>query len=244
MEGALVDKSSQLILAALSRAAAEPGGLRLHGNRKSPGLFPASAAARTLAQRCKDEGYLRVLSSESQGKSVREVCALTDKGLAFVLEQTGPRQVLEDLVRTLESQRGQVEELVAAARRWQASLDSLRATVALVLGELQHPRKNQANAVPMPSVNGSEHWKPEIETYLRHWQGSGASADCPLPKLYQQALMTDPHLSIGRFHDGLRQLHDQERIYLHPWTGPLYEMPEPACALLIGHEVAYYASPR
>ena len=56
-----------------------------------------------------------------------------------------------------------------------------------------------------------------------------------------------PHtatLSIGQFHDGLRELHDREQVYLHPWTGPLYAMPEPAFALLIGHEIAYYASQR
>ena len=31
------------------------------------------------------------------------------------------------------------------------------------------------------------------------------------------------------------------QVYLHPWTGPLYALPEPAFALLVGHEVAYYA---
>jgi hypothetical protein len=51
-------------------------------------------------------------------------------------------------------------------------------------------------------------------------------------------------LTIGQFHDGLRELHNREQVYLHPWTGPLYELPEPAYALLIGHEVAYYASER
>jgi hypothetical protein len=58
--------------------------------------------------------------------------------------------------------------------------------------------------------------------------------------------LRDAHrpLTIGQFHDGLRQLHEDEQIYLHPWTGPLYAMPEPAFALLIGHEVAYYASER
>ena len=28
------------------------------------------------------------------------------------------------------------------------------------------------------------------------------------------------------------------------WTGPLYAIPEPPLALLVGHEIAYYASPR
>jgi hypothetical protein len=240
----LVDKSSQILVSALTRALAEPGGLPLHGSRKTPGLFPASAAARALAQRCKDEGYLRVLQSETRGKTLREVCTITDKGVGFVLEQTSPRQVLEDLVRKLQAQHGQVENLVATGCRWQASLDALQTTVRRVLDQLQTPRKNPAETGRLPWTNGSEQWKPEIETYLRHWQASGGTADCPLPQLYQQAVRIDPHLSIGRFHDGLRQLHDQKRIYLHPWTGPLYEMPEPACALLIGHEVAYYASPR
>jgi hypothetical protein len=49
-------------------------------------------------------------------------------------------------------------------------------------------------------------------------------------------------LTIGLFHDGLRGLCEAQCIYLHPWTGPLYDMPEPALALLVGHEIAYYAS--
>jgi hypothetical protein len=51
-------------------------------------------------------------------------------------------------------------------------------------------------------------------------------------------------VTIGQFHDGLRRLHDGATIYLHPWTGPLYELPEPRFALLVGHEIAYYASSR
>ena len=66
------------------------------------------------------------------------------------------------------------------------------------------------------------------------------SVDCPLPHLYR----TLSEQTIGQFHDALRQLHSQQRIYLHPWTGPLCELPEPALALLVGHEVAYYASAR
>ena len=55
---------------------------------------------------------------------------------------------------------------------------------------------------------------------------------------------TVPAPTIGHFHDSLRRLHEQEKIYLHPWTGPLYEIPEPPYALLVGHEIAYYASIR
>src|SRR5207247_10526757 len=79
--------------------------------------------------------------------------------------------------------------------------------------------------------------------HLSRWHDS-VPGDCPLPELYRRLLDAHSDLTIGRFHDGLRALHDRECVYLHPWTGPLYALPEPAFALLIGHEVAYYASER
>jgi hypothetical protein len=74
---------------------------------------------------------------------------------------------------------------------------------------------------------------------LSDWD-STAGEDCTLPELFRR--LGAP--SIGTFHDALRQLHDRGAIYLHPWTGPLYAVPEPAFALLVGHGVAYYASAR
>ena len=44
--------------------------------------------------------------------------------------------------------------------------------------------------------------------YLKDWQDAGQSSDCPLPDLYRQAQGTTADLTIGRFHDGLRRLHD------------------------------------
>jgi hypothetical protein len=68
--------------------------------------------------------------------------------------------------------------------------------------------------------------------------------DCPLAELFASLSTLDPAPTVGQFHDALRQLHSESRIYLHPWTGPLYALPEPAVALLVGHEVAFYASLR
>ncbi len=77
---------------------------------------------------------------------------------------------------------------------------------------------------------------------LQRWQAATPVArDCPLPDLYR-ALESQP--TVGEFHDALRQLHADGRIYLHPWTGPLYALPDPPFALLVGHEIAYYVSPR
>ena len=94
------------------------------------------------------------------------------------------------------------------------------------------------------SANGSDAWLPALLHFLRDRQNSNALDDCSLPDLFRQARQISPQLSVGHFHDGLRSLHAREQIYLHPWTGPLHELPELAVALLVGHEVAYYASPR
>jgi hypothetical protein len=241
----LADKSTSLILEALSRAVADPGGMPLHGNKKAPGLFAATATARQLAQRCKEEGLLRVVLGDGRGKNVGERCALTEKGIDFLLSQLSPKQVLEDLVRTLQEQQTQVGELVATARQWQAGLEALTTYVEKVLRESQRPKlANGTAGMPALSGNGSEAWLAMVNTVLSQWHDIAAGTDCPLPELFRKARDANAPLTIGHFHDGLRQLHEQERIYLHPWTGPLYEIPEPAYALLLGHEVVYYASTR
>lgn len=237
----MADKPVQLILEALGRAAAEPAGVPLHGGKAAAGLFATTAPAKQAAQRCKDEGYLRVVRTESRGKTVQEVCALTEKGLAYLLSQVSPRQVLEDFVRALESRQAQVDELLAVARQTQDTLDGLKATAEKVLRQLGKP-SSPAGAVP--SGNGSETWRAVALSYLAQWQASGSSEDCPLPTLFARARQAEPGLGIGHFHDGLRGLYEDEKIYLHPWTGPLYEIPEPQFALLIGHDIAYYASIR
>src|SRR5690349_11316932 len=101
------------MLDALSRAAAEPAGLPLHGGRAAP--------------RCRDEGLLHLVGTEPRGKAVQERWAITERGLAYLLRQASPKQVLEDLVRTLEARQGQVAELVATAQQTRASLEALKA---------------------------------------------------------------------------------------------------------------------
>jgi hypothetical protein len=85
---------------------------------------------------------------------------------------------------------------------------------------------------------------PALLHALHHWAGSGTSKDYPLPELYRQAHAACPALTIGTFHDALRRLAEEGQVHLHPWSGPLYDIPEPPYALLVGHVVAYYASLR
>lgn len=247
----MADKSTQLILDALSRAAAEPAGLPLYVQKTEPGLFPATTAARTAADRAKAEGLLRVLESESKGRAARETCVLTDKGRQYLVHQSSPRQVLEDFVRVLEDRQAAVAELSAAAVRMAAGLESIRTAVEQVLPRLTD--HYQSNGTPMNAIfiparpsapAASDALISDVKARLAEWHAAaGSSQDCPLPDLYR-TLESGNQLSVGLFHDALRQLHDDHQVYLHPWTGPLYALPEPAFALLVGHEVAYYASIR
>jgi hypothetical protein len=248
----VTDKSSQLVLSALSRAAADPDGLPLHGGRTAPGLFPATTGGKQAARRCLDEGYLRPL----EPSAAKPRCAITDKGVSYLLAQVSPRQVLEDLVRVLEARQAQFDDLLAAARESRAALDALKASAERVLQLVARAEKPAglsalftafrgdgaaANGSAAPQGTDVEN---SILAHLARWQDSGALEDCPLPQLYRGCAADVPGLSVGRFHDALRQLEHTGRVYLHPWTGPLYDLPEPPFALLVGHEIAYYASAR
>lgn len=232
MEGALADKSSQLVVDSLRRAMACPTGMPLIGAR-GEALFTSSASARQAADDCKEQDLLRVVRTEPRGKSVQEIVALTNKGFHVVLHQAGAKQVLDDLVRAVEARERQLAELVAGARETQAALDGLRQVAARVLEHLG--QGEGASSDPTPEALAGK-----IVLRLEEWHASEPAKDCPLPELYARTRAC----SVGGFHDALRLLHEQRQIYLHPWTGPLYSMPEPPLALLVGHEVAYYASLR
>lgn len=241
----MADQSTRLILDALSRAVAQPAGLPLFAAKTSPGLFPATSKARQAAQRCRDDGLIQVAASP------RELTTITDKGLNWLLSQSSPRQVLEDFVRVLEEKQSQAAELVAAAKQMAASLDSLRDAVER-LGPMLAPANGQIHHVHNADRNGSvgqdqsgksQAILTDIRDHLEHWYAQ-SHRDCPLPDLYRRLAELHANLTVGEFHDALRLLHDEHQVYLHPWTGPLYDLPEPPFALLIGHEIAYYASIR
>ena len=77
-----------------------------------------------------------------------------------------------------------------------------------------------------------------IREYLAARRGP---TDCTLPELFRALPNTEP-LTLGAFHDCLREMCADGALALHHWTGPLYAMPDPQFALMIGHGVAYYAS--
>src|SRR5207253_4496212 len=107
------------------------------------------------AQRCHDEGLLRVVRTETKGKAALDVCTITDKGLAYLLSQVSPKQVLEDFIRTLDAKQSQAGELLMIARQMQAGIDALKMTAEKVLEQM---RRSTPAAHANGSANGSETW--------------------------------------------------------------------------------------
>jgi hypothetical protein len=211
----VADPTAHLVMTALSRAAAEPAGLPLFAGKTGPGLLPKAAAAKAVAERLLADGLLA---------GTAESARLTDKGRDYLLDRANPRAVVEDFVRVLEARQGDVDQLLAAAGAMAQHLSGLRQAADAVLPKVIAAR---IPADPLPGA---------IRTAL---QGAAAGVDCPLPDLYRR-LPNAP--TLGQFHDALRTLHASGAVHLHPWTGPLYAMPEPSFALLAVHEIMYYAA--
>jgi len=231
----MADKLTQLIVDALTRAVAERDGLPLFAGKSDAGLFPATTVAKPAAKRCLDDRLLNERFVDGKG---RQICTITETGMAYLREQVSPKQVLEDFVRVLESRQEQVEQLLTTARRMADEIAGLKAAVVAVLPGSRHEPQAVVSSNPRDLA-------ARIRTHLLDWAAAiGAARDCPLPELYRGVSCGEPDLSVGAFHDVLRMMHAAGRVDLHPWTGPLYAVPEPGYALLVSHNVAYYASTR
>lgn len=197
------------------------GWQRLFGAR-APALFrPKSAAVQELVNSAVERGLIEV---DEAGNNAR--ARITDAGREWLLGNEDPRVLLEDLLRVTEAQAESLRKLEGACNelRWQVQRQN--ADVSAVLGLLSaEMRRRQA--------------RDEVVERLASradWIGPATS----LADLYRDLRRQIPTLTIGEFHDVVRRLVESDEIRLSPWTGALYQLPEPELALLIGHEVLYY----
>lgn len=267
----MADKLTQQITEALTRGAAQASGLPLYSSKTETGLFPNTSSAKAAAQKCLTDDLIRVTGT---GVKSRELYGLTEKGWEFLLAAVNPKQVLEDFVRVLEERQGEVGELLDTARSMANSLQGLKEAVARVLPvvnvtklpadfvlancdrKVGGGRMNEETmrcetfdlaAAVRPEVAVALLDSPESDlasAIIARLADHSGPTDCTLPELFRTLALLNPAPSIGEFHDCLRTLHADGTLSLHSWTGPLYALPEPQYALMVGHGIAYYASLR
>lgn len=229
-------KLQPLVLAGLTAAFASSTECLLIASRSQSGLFPNSVAGKAAAQTAVDAGWLNVVKTETRGKSLTTFVSLSPSGMDYLLGQTNPKPIIE----AVQSQLQQSELMLFALRdQLQTCLNHIQ-TMRSKVEELE---KRSGSMVTHEKVAMPD-WESNIRCYLHHRQVSRPAEDCPLSELYQHARQQVPQLSVGTFHDGIRRLHAKQEIALQPWTGSLHELPDPELAIMQGHSVAYYASPR
>jgi len=217
-------RDQDLMLAGLRRLLAEPGA-KLFGGGRSRGVFAQrTVAAERAASLLIDHGYLE---ADETG-----ACRMTPLGLRWLSENDEVKTLLEDVLRSAETQRERLESIAEACLKEATRLAQQRMAVATLLARMGSA---QADA---------DVYDDAVLQELEQFRRVGALADCSAAELFHRLEERGLDVTIGRFHDSLRRLREAGRLRLAPWTGPLYELPEPALALLIGHEVLYYVRPQ
>ena len=216
-----------IILHALSFALESAGVCSLFNKKGVQGLFPLSASGKLAAKYCFEMRLLKVV--EQSTKPFTEMVKITRLGIRAVLEGIKIDRLLENASAIIESPAEKnVINPADGDMAFYQSLEKVAGSIALKLGaplseEFSSPAKH-------------------IFILLKEWSDSGRAGDCQLYYLYQHLSPLCPGITPGAFHDALRNLRQKKLIELHPWTGPLYEIPKPELALMAGHEIACYAS--
>jgi hypothetical protein len=98
-----------------------------------------------------------------------------------------------------------------------------------------------------PEIAQAHPWAIDALNYLdrRRLAGgpdaNGAACSCSLPELFTALVRQHPDLSVRRYHEGLRRLHERRLVQLQP-AASLAELPQPEYALLEDAAVFYYVA--
>lgn len=221
------DALTPIVIDALAALLAHPEGLPLMEAKAAAGAFVASSSGKAAARQA---SLLSLIQTKSVNLGKKQIlfATLTDKGITYLQELGNPANILAQIQTRLSSHFTQLQAAEKTLLECRSILSQLESRARLFADTSSEPART---------------WQHNITRYLSQRFTEKPAEDCPLPELYQQAKAAEPRLSVGQFHDGIRQLHETSQVHLHPWTGPLHELPEPGMALMIGHALAYYASP-
>ena len=236
-----------LALEALARAVADPVPRPLFGTKAKPGVFIGSGQPlKAAAAVCEQSGWLEATGEfEGKGKTRKPLYRITAAGARHVVEHAEAAELLRDMLAVLDYKRERLQGLHEEL----AALQKVIGQQTQVLGQcLERLAPPDLSGVLNPTLatahtgNGQPQtagWQSAALTYLSDYRKRNAFGFCPLPELFRQT--AEPlGMTIGQFHDDLRQLVADRRIRLHPFTQAAYQLQDEQYALISGQEIKYY----
>lgn len=223
----------------------------------APGLFPSGAGGATFARQALAEGLVEEhtpLEPPKKGKTSKAVLVrLTEHGYHFVLENDNPAKMVGHLGAALQDQGAALSNSVAETRRElngvQQSIDRLRQMLQEQIDRFERTSQtlgemlSRSKPVPPPMQQGGtpmDGWTEQVPELVREFKLSKPLSRPTLAWIYQRIRERGQTLTLGQFHDGLRQLQAQRRIILGPYTQALATLEDPQGALYLDREVKYY----
>src|SRR5215204_3435594 len=117
------------MLAGLRRLLAEPGA-KLFGGGRSRGVFPQrTVAAERATAALLEQGYLE--ADDDQG-----ICRITPLGLKWLAENDEVKTLLEDVLRSAETQRERLESIAESCLKEATRLAQQRMAVSTILARM------------------------------------------------------------------------------------------------------------
>ena len=231
----------------LSRSLVDPTPRPLMGTRARPGIFVGSSqVVKAAAALCVENGWLAPTGEkQGKGKTAKDLYRITPAGIEYALQHSEALTLLRELLgasdalrEALRSIQGKLDEASQGLNAQNGVLGQLRERVSPP--DLSAVLEAVAPVPASPVTVAHDNWLAAAVDFLRGYRRRNPQQRCPLPELYRHVSRSNS-ISIGRFHDGLRQLVREQRIALHPYTGPMYQLKDEQYALLLGQEIKFYA---
>lgn len=262
-------QADALALAALGRLLGDPAPRVLHGGKGTAGIFTAaSTPEKAAAKLCLDNGWL-VKAGElpGKGKAKKELYRISPAGIQAILAQSDPTALLESLRAGLERIEARSGEMIREVREnLVTALETVRTTMLgaleplTPLKELSQMKLNLSEvlarvkpvniadildrvpAVAPPASPGLDDnsWLDSVPRMAAEQRQTNPFQRLTLSQAFERLKAERPNLSVGQFHDGLRRLHQENRIRLGPYTQALATLDDPRNALYLDREVKYY----
>jgi hypothetical protein len=209
---------------------------------------------KAAAQLCVERGWVEETGElQGKGKSAKQMFRITAAGVEFAISRSESARLLSDLLDVADAQRSTLDgirsQLDANSKRLDAQgtlLQRLQDRVvppdlsALLSAGRGSKSQGESIARPAPQTQASAGWLNSAVDFARQYRQKNPLGSCPLPELFR-GVAEPAGMSIGQFHDGVRQLVRERRLRLHPWTGPMYQLKDEQYALMLGQEIKFYA---